>query len=98
MLNTRHLLGYSQNCNENVILVLKNMIAKVANHLTASQLGYFCKTYIYIYIYICIYIFWYSSKIYSDTGKAYFSIYQQQPKESRSVSKLRRIGILVPRS
>ena len=44
------------------------------------------------------YIFWYSSKIYSGTGTAYFSTYQQQPKESHSVSKLRRIGILVPRS
>ena len=51
-------------------------------------MGYFCKKY----------TFWYSSKIYSGTGTAYFSTYQQQPKESHSVSKLRRIGILVPRS
>ena len=34
---TRHLLGHSQNCTENVILVFKNKIfAKVCNHLTAT--------------------------------------------------------------
>ena len=57
-------------CSKNKIL------AKVPNYLTASRLGYFCKKY----------IFWYSSKIYSGTGTAYFSTYQQQPKASHSSS------------
>ena len=74
------------------------ILAKVPNHLTATVS---CDTSVKkkkkkkkIYIYI----FWYSTKIYSGTGTAYFSTYQQQPKESHSVSKLRRTGILVPKS
>ena len=65
------------------------ILAKVPNYLTATvSWDTSAKKY----------IFWYSSKIYSGTGTAYFSTYQQQPKESHSVSKLRRIGISVPRS
>ena len=80
---------------KNVILVLKNKIlAKVRNHLTATVSWDTSVKKKKIYIYI----FWYSSKIYSVTGTAYFSTYQQQPKESHCVSKLRRIGISVPRS
>ena len=72
-------------CSKNKIL------AKVPNHLTATvSWDTSVKKYIYI--------FWYSSKIYSGTGTAYFSTYQQQPKDNHSASKLRRIGILVPRS
>ena len=62
------------------------ILAKVSNYLTVGDTS------------VKKYTFWYSSKIFSGTGTAYFSTYQQQPKESHSVSKLRRIGILVPRS
>ena len=77
-------------CSKNKIL------AKVPNHLTATVSWATSvkkkkkkkkSIYISIYIYIYIYIFWYSSKIYFGTGTAYFSTYQQQPKESHSVSK-----------
>ena len=70
--------------------ILNKILAKVPNYLTDTvSWDTSVKK---------IYIFWYSSKIYSGTGTAYFSTYQQQPKESHSVSKLRRIGMLVPRS